>query len=152
MDVYSAGTLAERLMADWGLAGWQFGFNRRKRSLGICRYAERRIELSVHFVIANGQEAVRETVLHEIAHALAGARAGHGPRWKAMCARVGAKPERCDTEAQMPQGAWRARCGGCGREYTRHRRPLKGWKYACRSCGPATGVVVFRRDGRLKIG
>jgi hypothetical protein len=40
--------LAQELMARHGLDGWSFGFNRRTRSLGLCRYATRTMELSVY--------------------------------------------------------------------------------------------------------
>ena len=33
-----------------------------------------------------------DTILHEIAHAIAGANAGHGPVWKAVAKRIGAAP------------------------------------------------------------
>jgi predicted SprT family Zn-dependent metalloprotease len=144
MDLESAATIARDAMTRFGLGDWAFGWNRRKRSLGLCRYRERRIELSIHFVHANDAIQVRETILHEIAHALAGERTGHGPRWKAMCVRVGCKPVRCDHgDAVMPRGRWVARCGTCGKEYWRHRRPARQAKYWCRTCGPVQGTVVF---------
>src|SRR4051794_12385578 len=96
MEFGEAERAARDLMLLFGLADWDFAWNWRKRALGLCRYRERRIELSRWFVKANGEEMVRETVLHEIAHALAGEKAGHGDRWKAMCVKVGCKPERCD--------------------------------------------------------
>lgn len=145
MDPGSAARLARHLMDEHGLRGWTFGFNRRKRGLGLCRYDPRRIELSLYFIAANGEAAIRDTLLHEIAHALAGSRAGHGPRWKAVCVRIGARPERCDTTARMPRGAWRGDCPGCGHTYSRHRRPLAKRHYACRRCGPERGRIVFRR-------
>ena len=144
MDFEAAARMARELMAQHGVGDWTFTWNRRKRSLGLCRYRQRRIELSVHFVIANDAEQVRETILHEIAHALAGEDAGHGPLWKAMCLRVGCKPLRCDQgEAIMPRGRWQARCGTCGKEYWRHRRPERRARYWCKSCGPERGVVTF---------
>jgi predicted SprT family Zn-dependent metalloprotease len=147
MNLTDARELALQLLAVHGLRGWSFGWNRRKRSLGLCRYADRRIELSLYFVPANSVEPVRETILHEIAHALAGEDAGHGPRWKAVCLRVGCKPERCDNgTAIMPRGGWNAQCPGCGKTYSRHRRPHKHARYWCRQCGPAVGVVVFKRS------
>jgi len=146
MDHTQARQLALDLMQQYRLAHWTFGWNRRKRSLGLCRYAERRIELSFYFVQANGEEPVRETILHEVAHALAGEKAGHGPRWKAMCAVVGCKPERCDNgSAVMPRGGWAGQCPSCGKQYSRHRKPQKHARYWCRACGPATGPVVFSR-------
>ena len=144
MDFEHAATLARELMTHFGIGDWTFHWNRRKRSLGLCKYRAKRIELSTHFVAANPEAPVRETILHEIAHALAGEKAGHGPKWKAMCVKVGCKPERCDQgEAIMPRGRWTARCNACGKEYWRHRRPAKRARYWCKSCGPERGLVTF---------
>jgi predicted SprT family Zn-dependent metalloprotease len=131
--------MACQLLATHGLHGWTFAFNRSRVNMGLCRYGPQVIELSVHFVEGNEPEAVRETVLHEIAHALAGREAGHGPLWKAMCMRVGARPERLSTEVAMPDGRWQARCDGCGMLHHKHRKPKRmvGW-YCCR-CGPEHG-------------
>lgn len=146
MNLTDARQAALDLLAAHGLADWSFAWNRRKRSLGLCRYAEKRIELSLHFVAANPLEPVRETILHEIAHALAGEDAGHGPAWKAICRRIGCKPERCDNgSAIMPSGHWAAQCPSCGKRYSRHRRPQKHARYWCRACGPARGPVIFAR-------
>ncbi len=144
MEFGIAAGMAREAMAQFGLGDWAFGWNRRKRSLGLCRYRERRLELSIHFVYANDEAQVRETIRHEIAHALAGERAGHGPLWKSICQRVGCQAVRCDQgEAVMPKGRWVARCVTCGKEYWRHRRPARRAKYWCRGCGPQRGVVVF---------
>jgi hypothetical protein len=76
-------------------------------NLGLCRYGPRTVELSSPFVEHNPEEVVRDTLLHEVAHALAGRAAGHGPLWRAMCLRVGARSERLSFEAAMPEGRWR---------------------------------------------
>jgi predicted SprT family Zn-dependent metalloprotease len=138
-----------RLLAVHGLAGWECRFNRSRVNMGLCLYGPRVIELSVHFVENNGAEAVRDTVLHEIAHALAGREAGHGPLWKAMCLRVGAKPERLSDEAAMPAGRWQARCACCGMMHHKHRRPkhLVGWY--CEGCGPDRGRLCWFSVGPL---
>ena len=136
-------TLARTLLDQHGLPQWALRFNRRKRSLGLCYYERMRIELSLPYVLRNDEASIRDTVLHEIAHALAGKKAAHGPAWKALCVRIGATPKRCDHEADMPHGRWRAKCGGCGREFSRHRRPARGARYACRKCGPERGGIVF---------
>lgn len=144
MEFDGAATLARELLGRFGLEGWTFAWNRRKRSLGLCRYRDRQIELSVYFVKGNGEELVRETILHEIAHALAGEEAVHGPKWKAMCARVGCHPVRCEGgQAVMPRGRWMARCPGCGMVYHRHRRPGRRATYWCTNCGPERGAVEF---------
>lgn len=135
--------LALRLMAEHRLSGWTFAFNRARRTMGLCRHHEQRIELSVYFVLANDEANVRDCILHEIAHAIAGLEAGHGPRWKQICKRIGAKPERCG-EARMPRGRWQAICPACRREYSRHRRPQRHLSYCCSDCGWQSGKLVFK--------
>lgn len=142
MSPHDAAELARRLMAAHGLTDWSFGFNRRKRGLGLCIYDSRRIELSIHFVVRNAEPDVRDTILHEIAHALAGPEAGHGQAWKDICLQIGAIPARCG-EAAMPPGRWRATCPGCQRDHHRHRRPLPKRTYFCRDCGPQRGELTF---------
>ena len=107
----SAGERAQRvrqlaldLMAHHGLVGWSFHFNRCKTSLGLCVYHRRIIELSIYLVERdNSAEEIRDTILHEIAHALVGARHGHDRVWKRKCVEIGARPMRCG-HADMPPG------------------------------------------------
>jgi predicted SprT family Zn-dependent metalloprotease len=137
------GRLAEQLLAAHGLYGWSFRFNRSKATLGLCRWGARTIELSVYFVERNPLEAVRQTLLHEIAHALAGRAAGHGPAWKAVCLRIGARPERLSFQADMPRGCWQAVCGNCGRLHDRHRRPKRMVGWYCAPCGRERGKLSW---------
>ncbi len=152
MDFNDAAQLAKDLIAGHRLRGWVFCYNRGKRTLGMCDYTRRRIELSRYFVAHNDEAAVRDTILHEIAHALAGERAGHGPRWRAVCERIGAVPERLDHTAVMPKGHWEATCPGCGAIHRRFRRPLLGRTYICRSCGVHKGTLQFGIPARSGMG
>jgi predicted SprT family Zn-dependent metalloprotease len=138
--------LAKQLMEQHGLRDWKFGFNRRKRSLGLCRYTARILELSIHLVDRNASAEIRDTILHEIAHALVGPAHGHDDVWKAKCLEIGATPRRC-AQADMPDGRWQARCPRCAAGFSRHRRPrqLRGW--FCRVCGPELGKLVWSVAG-----
>jgi predicted SprT family Zn-dependent metalloprotease len=119
-----------------GLVGWSFGYSRARRMLGVCRYNSRRIEISRFYAENNPEAHVRDTLLHEIAHALAGHSAGHGPAWQECARRLGAKPVACargdDAAIAMPQGDWRAACPACGKVYTRYRRPSPLQQFRCR--------------------
>ena len=139
--------LARRLLAAHRLTDWSFAFNRSKTSMGLCRYGPRVIELSTHFVERNPAGAVRDTLLHEIAHALVGPGHGHDRAWGEMCLRVGAKPERLSFEADMPEGRWQARCGGCGTLHRKHRRPKHPVGWWCRHCGPERGKLAWACRG-----
>lgn len=70
-------------------ADWRFGFDRAKQRAGACHYATRTITLSKHLALRQPLADVEQTVLHEIAHALAGHAAGHGPQWRAAARRIG---------------------------------------------------------------
>lgn len=87
------------------LADWSFGWNRRLRAHGLCRYDQRRIELSAPLTRREPDESfILNTIRHEIAHALAGPGAGHGPHWRAWAERVGcshiASSRPCSPEAE----------------------------------------------------
>ena len=83
--------LAQSLLARH-LPGWQFCFNRQRRTLGLCRYREQRIELSRHHAEMGNMAQARETLIHDIAHGLAGPRTGHGPKWQRIMRELGATP------------------------------------------------------------
>ena len=93
MNLYEAAHLARTLMAEHGLGDWSFAFDHARRRFGACNYTRRRISLSRPLVLLNEIDAVRDTILHEISHALCPGDK-HGPRWRATCRRIGATPKR----------------------------------------------------------
>jgi predicted SprT family Zn-dependent metalloprotease len=142
----AARKLALELMTLHGLHDWQFTFNKCKRALGLCRSAARTIALSIYLVDRNNPEEIRDTILHEIAHALVGPGHGHDAVWRRKAVEVGARPQRCG-EADMPRGRWQARCGGCGTVFCRHRRPHQEQGWFCQDCGPERGRLVWQAGG-----
>jgi predicted SprT family Zn-dependent metalloprotease len=144
--------LAHQLMLQYGLDEWEFGINTNVRRAGVCHYPSDgtpgRIEISGHFAERNSEEEIRETILHEIAHALVGPGHGHDAVWKAKCVEIGARPERCyGDELEMPKGKWRAVCPSCETEYDRHRRPKASMGWYCRSCGISRGILKWAKNG-----
>jgi predicted SprT family Zn-dependent metalloprotease len=135
---------AQQLLARHDLHDWSFAFNRRKRSMGMCFYECCTIELSLYFIERNSLEEIRETLLHEIAHALVGPGHGHDAVWKRKCQEIGARPIRCG-HANMPEGRWQARCGNCQQRFDRHRKPkwLQGW--FCLRCGEELGKLIWKK-------
>ena len=135
MNLVTAKQLAIQLMDKHGLLdkGWSFEFDTAKRRFGVCRFRSKRIGLSQPLTEANEVEQVQDTILHEIAHAIAGFAAGHGPEWKKVCVRIGCKPERCysSEDTNVIAGKYRAVCGGCGKVFNRHKRVPQGRKTAC---------------------
>ena len=68
--------------------GWEFDFNNRKSCVGLCNYVKKTIYLSKPFALINTIEMSRQTIKHEIAHALHFGD-GHGRQWKATYIALG---------------------------------------------------------------
>lgn len=79
------------VIAERGLDGWGVEWNAAWKTLGSANLRDKRITLSVRQL--HDEALTRDTAMHEAAHAIAGARAGHGPAWQAVARQLGAQPE-----------------------------------------------------------
>ena len=70
-------------------AVWTFAFDHARTRAGACDYTKHRITVSRLIAERSDDDEVHQTLLHEVAHALAGPAAGHGPEWKAIAADLG---------------------------------------------------------------
>ena len=93
---------ARALMDAHGLKQWTLRFAAARRRLGACFVQPKIIEIARWHAVHGESRDVTDTILHEIAHALAGAKAGHGPARKAVARRIGATPR---ARAQGRDGA-----------------------------------------------
>lgn len=116
---------------------------RMVRQYGVCCFrgnVPSAIRLAAFLLDA--PEQLRQTALHEYAHAaaalLTGKRHGHDAVWKAVCARIGCPPERLS----KPCEAARKRA----EEYEKSRASAPGWQVVCQSCG---AVSHYRRRGKI---
>lgn len=136
-------------MDEHGLRGWTFEFDRARVRAGACHFADRRITLSRLLAARQGEAEVRETLLHEIAHALVGPRHGHDEVWRARARAIGATGERCyRAEEPLVPGRWQGRCVA-GHVVHRHRRPQGLLLCArCRTLPPADRVLHWTHDDR----
>jgi hypothetical protein len=132
MDLTDAAALGRRLLDQQGLDDWTLVFDRAKRRAGVCRSSRREIGLSAPLTALHPETEVRDTILHEIAHALVGPQHGHDDVWRATARRLGCSGERCSSkDAPAIDGDWVGVCAA-GHRVTRHRRPER--PAACRQC------------------
>lgn len=114
MKPQDALALLQDKIAAHGLSplGWTGSLDSSASRFGLCRPSRKEISLSRTLVSLNSEKEVLDTILHEIAHALAvtetGENCGHDERWKAICRRIGARPERCydASEVTTPDAPW----------------------------------------------
>ena len=147
MDLKELEAIASREMTKHGLQDWSFGLAATKRRLGVCKHAKKRIEISQFHVLYNPPETVLDTLLHEIAHALAGSAAGHGPAWRAVAVRLGAIPRACDTGrgTVVVPGDWQSTCPACKKTHHFYKQPRNLAGYRC-NC-PAHSPLIFEFKG-----
>ena len=91
--------LARELMERHKLNGWKLKFDESRSHLGLCKYSEKTIYLSILYTEINDNKVIRNTILHEIAHALAGSRNGHNRIWRTIAKSIGCTGERCTSGA-----------------------------------------------------
>ena len=145
---YDARELAWRLMKLHGLGDWHFQFDHARRRFGVCRPGKKLIALSRPLTLLNPEPEVRDTILHEIAHALTPGD-GHGARWQAKCVEIGARPRRCYTDATVVSpprkpAPYLFGCRPCA--WWVDRRRVTRRRYVCAKCrGPL--VYVERATG-----
>lgn len=127
---------------------WSFAFDGAKTRAGLCDYGKKRISVSRHLAARYDDDEVHQVLLHEVAHALAGPRAGHGPRWREVASGLGYVGSRLHDGAVATELApWVGLCPA-GHEHHRYRRPAK--PLACGRCSrrfdPAHLITWTKRD------
>ena len=148
MEIKLAETMALELMAHYGLGGWIFGFDNAVSRLGYCNYTKRRISLGRHSTMVNPETEVKNTILHEIAHALVGPGFGHGPVWKAKARSIGCTAERTGKIEVKAAAKYEVTCTLCSHVYSYYRRPK--WIHRldsiwCTRCGRSSlGKLVLK--------
>jgi predicted SprT family Zn-dependent metalloprotease len=97
------------------LTAWTVNYDSAKRRAGICRLAEKQISISKNHALNNDESVVKDTILHEFAHAIAYEiykETGHGKRWKEVARLIGATPK-ARGKFNLPDAPWILvhRCG-----------------------------------------
>ena len=149
MHLFAAAALGRQLMNQHGLSDWGLTFDNAKTRAGICRSAARQIGLSRPLTQLHSDAEVRDTILHEIAHALVGAEHHHDALWRAKAREIGCTGQRCVSrgEAQL-SGDWKGTCPA-GHTVTRHRRPTRAM--SCSACSrrfDPTALIEWTYRGR----
>jgi predicted SprT family Zn-dependent metalloprotease len=129
-------------------AEWSFGFDSAKTRAGLCNYREKRITVSKYLAIRFDDDEIHQVLLHEVAHALAGARVGHGPKWKAIARDLGYVGKRThDGSVADELAPWIGICPR-GHELYRYRKPTRAM--ACGRCSrrfdPANAISWRYRE------
>lgn len=159
MELKAATDLMNSLMYQHGLDrfGWTFKWDSSKKRFGLCQYGSKRIKISKALTLINTEAEVRDTMLHEIAHALVGPGHGHGWVWKMKAKQVGARPEACYSASNVKpvESPYTGTCLDCGTVIPRFKAPRAsmlrtGYHPKCRYKANR-GKLEWRMRGLLMI-
>ena len=125
-------------IVDRYVSGWTFAYSSSRRRLGVCKYTEKRIEISAYLSILH-PEKVMNTLLHEIAHAIVGHAAGHGPVWVNKALELGCDGRRCGEDMGVER-TYKGHCSVCNKIVGRFKRPKAG-RYFHKICGREATII-----------
>lgn len=127
---------------------------RLTRVLGRYFRVENRIELSKNFFLYASEEAVKNTIIHEICHQVSPTR-GHGADWKQIAQRVSSKTPYNITRLAsndkvegvpkiQKERKYLIKCSHCGQEY-RYVKKVKAYTspqdYSCGKCKKSNTLI-----------
>lgn len=123
--------LALHLIKEHRLRRWKFKFDHSVRRAGCCDYRKKQISISINLALTASDEDIRDTLLHEIAHALVGKKHNHDAIWKAKAKEIGCTGERTH-KLQLTPPRYRVTCENKCWESTAER---KNSRLICKKCG-----------------
>lgn len=112
-----------------------FGFDRAVRRFGqtMFRNFSVGITLSAPLVEFNDESRVRDTILHEIAHVLAGPNHDHDNHWRNIALSIGGNG-RTTSSAVTPPKRWVGSCVGCDTVFYADRLSDRRKRSSCSKC------------------
>ena len=146
MTINQAITLAKKIMSNHPeLKYWTVTTNNRKTAFGVCKYGPREIQLSALLVPAMTEDAIQDTIIHEIAHALCIGH-NHDNVWKKKCVELGGNGQRCGGANKFKDGKvgqqvllekiakYTLSCPCCNHKSYKTRKPTRST--SCGICAP----------------
>ena len=130
---------AERLLALHGLKGWSFQYDDASNRAGMCSHPLKLIGLARLYCLHATDAQVRDTILHEIAHALAGPEHNHDRVWKDVAQSIGCIATRCHSVDFAPP-RYIVSCPNC---HWAIRRNVRRHRTICKSCRSAVEYEVY---------
>ncbi len=138
---------AERLIALHGLAGWSLQFDDASRRAGSCNYTAKTIGLTRLYCLTVSEEQIRDTILHEIAHALVGPEHNHDGVWKAQARAIGCTGDRCHTLEFAPS-RYIVSCARCGWSQKANSQRSGA---VCKTCRRPVSYSTFTREAWSRV-
>lgn len=138
---------------------YTFKFNNNVSRAGVCKFSTDDltgiIEISRYYLNnpKTTPERLKNTILHEIAHAIAGPDAGHGPVWKRVAREIGCDAERL-TYQFRPEHTYKfcLKCPrGCKQNLTGLAKFMLRGGFRCKKHNEKITIYKRNKQGVLMI-
>lgn len=145
MILKNAEELATQLMHLFKVDDYTFSFNQSLSYFGWCSTEKKTITLSPKLTELNTEAEVKDTILHEIAHALTPGCA-HNEVWQRVARAIGANGKRCyDETVETPTHKWTATCPNCSKSIQRHKKNKRLYCGTCHKAGHRISKSIMFR-------
>ncbi len=134
--IEAVAVLACSLLHEHGLKKWRFKFDHSTRRAGCCNYRDKMISISFDLARNASDEDIRDTILHEIAHAIIGNKHNHDAVWKEKAREIGCSGKSTHRLIFSPP-RYHVTCENKCWTHTAERRNRR---LVCRTCG---GKLVY---------
>jgi len=128
--------------------GWVFGFDRAIRRAGLCDFKKKRISVSHKWIEHAPKDEIKDVIIHEIAHALAGP-VGHSKEWKKLAILLGGSGKTTTDVQTLSKSSYVGICPR-GHSVNRERLPLR--VYSCVQCSKKFNkdyILFWTKDGKI---
>lgn len=125
----------QRKTKEFKIEGWNLALNRTKTKLGVTDYNAKTVYLSKYFLRGPtcGEAEMRNVILHELAHVLAGHQCGHGPEWKRIALKIGCNGDRCG-HMDPPDAKYVVYCPAGCQKTSANRKSKNADRMLCAKC------------------
>jgi predicted SprT family Zn-dependent metalloprotease len=124
---------------------WTIKYDHARARAGQCVHRAKILSFSRNLIVRGSPAGMRNTLLHEIAHALAGPRHGHDRTWRDIALQIGCDGKRCH-DMELAPAKWIYRCSaGCWHVARFKRSHLNA---ICNKCGAACVFVRARHTSK----
>ncbi len=137
---YFCSLLRREMMWHGLLPHWSIAFDNGQSRAGLCNFGTKQLSFSRNLVASATVQEMRNVILHEIAHALAGHKHGHDYLWRRIAVSIGCDGKRCH-DLQLTRPRWVLCCSrGCW-QVPRFKRSMSQLKRKCTKCN---AVCVYK--------
>lgn len=133
---------ADHLLEKHKLSDWRFTFDNAKKRAGKCCFNERTITMSEQFSLKADNDEITDTILHEIAHALVGAKHGHNAVWQTKAREIGCSAKRTHC-VDFAAPKYIVSCKTCGIYGVRNKR---GSGKVCKKCKTPVTYELYSEE------